>query len=66
MKRDFIFDIYRKVKEARDRELHQILNVLRPKAISDPEIRDALRILESWSRTNDATTEDGSDKNGAE
>jgi len=65
MKHDFIFDIYRKVKEARDRELDQILKVLRPKAANDPEIRDALRILESWSRTNDATTEDRSDNNGA-
>src|SRR5947207_1234865 len=40
MKREFIFDIYRKVKEARDKELQQILKMLGPKAASDPEIRD--------------------------
>jgi hypothetical protein len=62
MKRDFIFEIYRKVKEARDKELQQILKMLGPKAASDPEIQEALRILESWSRTNEATIEDQTDK----
>ena len=62
MKRDFIFDIYRKVKESRDKELQQILKMLGPKAATDPEIREALRILESWSRKNGATIEDQTDK----
>ena len=61
MKHDFIFDIYRRVKEAREKELEQILKMLRPKAARDPEIRDALRILESWSRKNSATIEDQTD-----
>jgi hypothetical protein len=62
MKRDFIFDIYRKVRDERDKELEEILNVLRPKAKRDPEIREALRILEGWSRKNGATSEDQTDK----
>ena len=62
MKRDFIFDIYRKVIEARDREIQQILKMLGPKAATDPEIQKALRILESWSRKNGATIEDQTDK----
>lgn len=62
MNRDFIFEIYRKVKEARDQDLQQILKMLGPKAVSDPEIKEVLRILERWSRTNGATTADGTDK----
>ena len=62
MKRDLIFEIYRKVKEARENELERILKMLRPKASTDPEIREALRILESWLRKNGETSEDQSDK----
>jgi hypothetical protein len=59
MKRDFIFDIYRKVREERDKELERIFKMLRPKAVSDPEIQEAIRLLEAWSRKsieNDAKT----------
>jgi hypothetical protein len=65
MNPDLIFDIYRKVREARDRELQHIMDTLRPKAATDPEIREALRILESWSRTNSTTSEDQSDSDVA-
>jgi len=50
MKRDFIFDMYRKVKEARDQELERILKMLRPKAADDREIHEVLQLLENWSR----------------
>ena len=51
MRRDFIFDIYRKVREERDKELERIFKMLRPKAESDPEIQEAIRLLETWSRS---------------
>ena len=50
MNPDFIFDIYRKVREERDKELERIFKMLRPKA-SDPEIQEAIRLLEHWSRS---------------
>jgi hypothetical protein len=57
MKRDFIFDIYKKVKEARDEELERILKVLRPKAACDPEIQQVLQSLENWSRRENGSKE---------
>jgi hypothetical protein len=60
MKRDFIFDIYRKIKEAREKELERIFRLLRPKAKRDPEIQEAIRLLEAWSRSsieNEAKTD---------
>jgi transcriptional regulator GlxA family with amidase domain len=57
MKRDFIFDIYKKVKEARDRELERILKMLRPKAAGDPEIQEVLQLLENWLRRENSSKE---------
>ena len=57
MKRDFIFDIYRKVKEERDKELERILKMLRPKAAGDPEIQEVLQLLENWSRSENGSKE---------
>ncbi|HXG51122.1 MAG TPA: hypothetical protein VNN77_06950 [candidate division Zixibacteria bacterium] len=57
MNRDWIMDMYRKVKEHRDRELGRIIAILGPKANSDPEIREALRLLEFWMRDEDGSNE---------
>ena len=61
MNQHWIFDIYRKVKEARDSELSRILSLLRPKADNDPEIGEALRLLEAWMKKN-PNDKDNSDK----
>jgi hypothetical protein len=57
MKRDFIFDIYRKVKEERDKELERIFRMLRPKAADDREIQEVLQLLENWSRRDNGSKE---------
>jgi anthranilate phosphoribosyltransferase len=61
MNQHWILDIYRQVKEARDKELSRILSLLRPKAENDPEIGEALRLLEEWMKNNPNDT-DNNDK----
>ncbi len=46
---NWLIDIYDRIRENRDRDLDSILALLRPKAASDPEIREAVRLLEIWS-----------------
>ena len=50
MNPDWIFEIYRKVKENHERDLERVLAILRPKAERDPEIQEVLSVLELWSR----------------
>ena len=48
MERDWIAEVYLSIKQARDERLAHILALLRPKAEADTEIKEAVRLLESW------------------
>ena len=48
MDRDWIAGMYLRIKQARDERLTHILALLRPKAETDTEIKEAVRLLESW------------------
>ncbi len=50
MDRDWIAGMYLRIKQARDERLAHILALLAPKAESDTEIKEAVRLLESWAR----------------
>ncbi len=52
MDRDWIAGMYLRIKQARDERLTHILALLRPKAETDTEIKEAVRLLESWARGN--------------
>ncbi len=46
MKRNWLVEIYIRMKGTRNRELDHILALLRPKAASDHESTEAVRLLE--------------------
>jgi len=50
MERDWIAGMYLRIKRARDERLAHILSLLRAKAETDTEIKEAVRLLESWGR----------------
>ncbi len=52
MERDWIAGMYLRIKRVRDERLAHILSLLRSKAETDTEIKEAVRLLESWGREN--------------
>ena len=48
MNRDWLSATYREIKQGREEKLARILALLRPKAETDSEIREAVGLLESW------------------
>jgi predicted ATPase len=49
MRENWLAEIYRSIKKARDERLSRALILLGKKAVSDPEIAEALRLLSSWA-----------------
>jgi len=50
MDSDWIKGIYSGIKQAREEKLARILDLLRPKAETDKEVKEAVQLLESWVR----------------
>ena len=48
MRENLLAEIYQKIKQARNERLSRALSLLSKKALSDPEIAEALHLLSPW------------------
>jgi hypothetical protein len=48
MRDNWLDEMYRKIKQARNAQFSAALSLLRQKAVSDPEVAEALRLLSLW------------------
>jgi hypothetical protein len=48
MREHWLTEIYQDIKKARNERLSQALSLLDKKAVSDPDIAEAVRLLRQW------------------
>jgi hypothetical protein len=48
MRENWLAELYRSIKKARDERLSRALTLLHKKAGNDPEVAEALRLLHPW------------------